>query len=93
MSSGILRCYPVVEQDSFCLSPIENAIEVMNTKNQELKDLIKRYIASPNLELKPFTMKVHGIVDAAVQGGVSVYEKVGFNNTIKFITNHVLFRM
>ena len=72
---GVLRCFSVSSQKVYVLSPIENAIEAMVSKNSELKDLIKRHIANPNLEMKSFTMKVHGIVDAAVQGGVAQYEK------------------
>lgn len=58
------------------MSPIETAIETMKSTNASLRELIISYDADPNLPLHPLSMKLHGIVDAAVMGGIANYEKV-----------------
>ena len=40
--------------------------------------MCNRYAANPNIDLNPFTMLLNGVIDAAVMGGISNYEKVAF---------------
>ncbi|XP_076042771.1 dedicator of cytokinesis protein 1-like isoform X4 [Oratosquilla oratoria] len=72
---GILRCYPVVSQESVELSPLENAIETMTGANKDVYDLTRSFINNPSQPLDPLTRKLSGMVDAAVMGGVANYEK------------------
>ena len=59
------------------LNPVQNALETMESTNKQLRALIARYNVDPNMSINPLSMKLGGIIDAAVMGGVSNYEKVG----------------
>jgi len=48
----------------------------MELTNKALRDLIIAHRSDPTLQLNPLSMKISGIVDAAVMGGVTNYEKV-----------------
>ena len=58
------------------MSPLRHAIETMELTNKALRDLIIAHRSDPTLQLNPLSMKINGIVDAAVMGGVTNYEKV-----------------
>lgn len=58
------------------MSPVETAIEQMKSSNSSLRELIVNHSADPNLPLHTLSMKLNGIVDAAVMGGIANYEKV-----------------
>lgn len=60
------------------MSPIETAIETMKSSNNSLRELIVNHAADPSLPLHPLSMKLHGIVDAAVMGGIANYERAFF---------------
>lgn len=72
---GILRCFPVVGQSTLLLTPLLNAIETMRQTNSELKVLVQSHSLKPDLALNSLTMKLSGMIDAAVMGGVANYEK------------------
>lgn len=62
------------------LSPIENAVDAMNKKTNELSTLNKTYsayVSNPlvTCNLNPFSMALNGAVDAPVNGGVPLYKK------------------
>ena len=48
----------------------------MESTNKQLRALNGRYKVDPNMNINPLSMKLGGIIDAAVMGGVSKYEKV-----------------
>jgi dedicator of cytokinesis protein 1 len=48
----------------------------MELTNKALRDLVIAHRSDPSLQLNPLSMKISGIVDAAVMGGVTNYEKV-----------------
>jgi dedicator of cytokinesis protein 1 len=48
----------------------------MQVTNKGLRDLIIAHRSDPTLQLNPLSLKISGIVDAAVMGGVKNYEKV-----------------
>jgi dedicator of cytokinesis protein 1 len=48
----------------------------MQVTNKVLRDLIIAHRSDPTLQLNPLSLKISGIVDAAVMGGVTNYEKV-----------------
>ncbi|XP_075232677.1 dedicator of cytokinesis protein myoblast city [Lycorma delicatula] len=83
---GILRWFPVTSADTFHISPLQNAIEAMETTNKELRALIIAHRSDATLPLPPLTMKLKGIVDAAVMGGITNYEKAFF--TPEYKSNH-----
>ncbi|KAI9140106.1 dedicator of cytokinesis-domain-containing protein [Paraphysoderma sedebokerense] len=59
-------------------SPIENAVQAMTQKNQELLQLEKKYgvYKQPGeVNCNPLSMSLNGAVDAPVNGGVPMYKK------------------
>ncbi|XP_076229498.1 dedicator of cytokinesis protein myoblast city isoform X6 [Nomia melanderi] len=76
---GILRCFPVTSSQTYLVSPLRNAIETMEATNTMLRDLIIAHKADHSLPLNPLSMKLNGILDPAVMGGIDNYEK-GFLN-------------
>src|SRR5690606_11400018 len=83
------------------LSPIENALNSITTKNHELEELISSYEANNQQSINPFSMALNGdfflllfffwgegnpltyfqsgMIDAAVNGGISKYQEVFFS--------------
>ncbi|XP_026674071.1 dedicator of cytokinesis protein 1 isoform X3 [Ceratina calcarata] len=76
---GILRCFPVTSSETYLVSPLRNAIETMEASNTALRDLILAHKADNNLPLNPLSMKLNGILDPAVMGGIDNYEKAFLN--------------
>lgn len=59
------------------VSPLENAIYVVENKNQELRSLISQYQQRHhhnNVNL--LSMSLNGTIDAAVNGGIARYQEV-----------------
>ena len=61
------------------LSPIENAIDTMQSKNKELGTLISQHSADTSLNYNNFSMVLNGTIDAAVMGGYANYERIFFS--------------
>ncbi|XP_055375365.1 dedicator of cytokinesis protein 3 [Condylostylus longicornis] len=76
---GILRCYEVVTKSMQELTPIEFACETMDNVKKELYDLIVQYRNDPKRNINPFSMRLQGIIDANVMGGVSKYQEAFFS--------------
>ncbi|BFY99041.1 hypothetical protein BsWGS_02080 [Bradybaena similaris] len=72
---GIVGWYPVVAVDTFAVSPIENAIETMETKNKKLLMLIEQHRHDASLRVDPLGMQLNGVVDPAVSGGIANYKE------------------
>ncbi|XP_055923008.1 dedicator of cytokinesis protein 1 isoform X2 [Eupeodes corollae] len=72
---GILRWFPVVNSEKFKISPIELAVETMESTNKALRDLIISHRNDENIPINPLSMKINGIVDPAVMGGFGKYEE------------------
>nr|XP_058959333.1 dedicator of cytokinesis protein 1-like [Pocillopora verrucosa] len=72
---GILCWFEATSIETEELSPVQNALETMESANKQLRALIGRHNVDPNLNINPLSMKLGGIIDAAVMGGVSNYEK------------------
>jgi dedicator of cytokinesis protein 1 len=53
----------------------------MEVTNKALRDLIIAHRSDSTLQLNPLSLKINGIVDAAVMGGVTNYEKVSTSVT------------
>ncbi|XP_045455436.1 dedicator of cytokinesis protein 1 [Melitaea cinxia] len=71
---GILRWFPVVSTRTYWVCPLEVAVETMEQTNKELKAIIQETRA-PGAPLHPLTMRLQGILDSAVQGGLVHYER------------------
>lgn len=48
----------------------------MTNVNTDVRDLVKKYSGDITLPLDPLTRKISGMVDPAVMGGITNYEKV-----------------
>lgn len=77
---GILRWFPVDTVETRELSPLQNAIETMENVNKDLSDLIRAHYRDKMLPLNPLSLKLNGIIDAAVMGGIMNYEEAFFNS-------------
>lgn len=75
---GILRCFEVVSRRTEEIVPVQYACETMESAERELRHLIAVYTAEPKRNLNPFTMRLQGIIDANVQGGISKYQQAFF---------------
>lgn len=59
------------------VSPLENALSVVENKNLELRTLISQYQHKQlhgNINL--LSMTLNGVIDAAVNGGIARYQEV-----------------
>lgn len=61
------------------LTPVEFACETMENATKELYDFINQYRADPKRNINPFTMRLQGIIDANVMGGITKYQDAFFN--------------
>uniref|UniRef100_A0AAZ3PD73 Dedicator of cytokinesis 2 n=1 Tax=Oncorhynchus tshawytscha TaxID=74940 RepID=A0AAZ3PD73_ONCTS len=77
---GILRWFEATDMKhvSTTISPLENAIETMQSTNDKILTLINQYQADDALPINPLSMLLNGIVDPAVMGGFAKYEKAFF---------------
>ncbi|TTC88574.1 Dedicator of cytokinesis protein 3 [Bagarius yarrelli] len=69
------------------VSPLENAIYVVENKNQELRSLISQYQQRhhhSNVNL--LSMSLNGTIDAAVNGGIARYQEAFFDKD--YISSH-----
>uniref|UniRef100_A0A672Z8Y3 Dedicator of cytokinesis 3 n=1 Tax=Sphaeramia orbicularis TaxID=375764 RepID=A0A672Z8Y3_9TELE len=83
--SVFLFCLCILNQVE--VSPLENAISVVENKNQELRTLISQYQHKQlhgNINL--LSMTLNGVIDAAVNGGIARYQEAFFDK--EYITSH-----
>lgn len=59
------------------LSPIENAINTVTSKTDELERIIKELKDNEFGSINPLSMILNGVIDAAVNGGIANYQQVG----------------
>uniref|UniRef100_A0A669CXT2 Dedicator of cytokinesis 3 n=1 Tax=Oreochromis niloticus TaxID=8128 RepID=A0A669CXT2_ORENI len=84
---GISRWFEVEKRELVEVSPLENAISVVENKNQELRTLISQYQHKQlhgNINL--LSMTLNGVIDAAVNGGIARYQEAFFDK--EYITSH-----
>ncbi|XP_036386758.1 dedicator of cytokinesis protein 3 isoform X6 [Megalops cyprinoides] len=84
---GISRWFEVEKRELVEVSPLENAIYVVENKNQELRTLISQYQHKQlhgNINL--LSMCLNGVIDAAVNGGIARYQEAFFDK--EYITSH-----
>ncbi|KAG7241416.1 hypothetical protein INR49_025616 [Caranx melampygus] len=83
---GILKWFEVKSVSVEEISPLENAIETMEMANEKLSNLVQHQACDRSLSINPLSMMLSGIVDPAVMGGFSNYEKAFFTDT--YIQEH-----
>lgn len=76
---GILRWFEVINQIPLEVTPVEFACETMENVRKELIDLIAQYRCEPKKNINPFSMRLQGIIDANVMGGISKYQEAFFS--------------
>ncbi|XP_034296012.1 dedicator of cytokinesis protein 3 isoform X3 [Pantherophis guttatus] len=84
---GISRWFEVERRELVEVSPLENAIQVVENKNQELRTLISQYQHKQmhgNINL--LSMCLNGVIDAAVNGGIARYQEAFFDRD--YISSH-----
>lgn len=76
---SILRWCEVESTTSHQLSPIEVAIDTVHQMNKDLESLIERCRGNDGsrVNAQQLTMKLKGVIDAEVMGGLTVYQQVG----------------
>lgn len=75
---GILRWFEVKSQTVQELNPVEFACETMGNVGKELFELVSQYKSDPRRNINPFSMRLQGVIDANVMGGVSKYQEAFF---------------
>lgn len=70
---GILRWFEVVDKRTEEITPVQFACETMTNVAKELVDLINEYDMHRQKNINPFSMRLQGIIDANVMGGISKY--------------------
>ncbi|KAM6306098.1 dedicator of cytokinesis protein 1 isoform 5-T5 [Aegotheles albertisi] len=83
---GILRWFEVKSVFMVEISPLENAIETMQLTNDKINNMVQQHLNDSNLPINPLSMLLNGIVDPAVMGGFTNYEKAFF--TEKYMHEH-----
>uniref|UniRef100_UPI00398F6CFE dedicator of cytokinesis protein 2-like isoform X2 n=1 Tax=Pristiophorus japonicus TaxID=55135 RepID=UPI00398F6CFE len=83
---GILRWFEAIQMSLTCISPLENAIETMQTSNDKILAMINQHHSDHNLSINPLSMLLNGIVDPAVMGGFAKYETAFF--TEEYMSRH-----
>uniref|UniRef100_A0A7N8WY97 Dedicator of cytokinesis 5 n=1 Tax=Mastacembelus armatus TaxID=205130 RepID=A0A7N8WY97_9TELE len=83
---GILKWFEVKSVSVEEISPLANAIETMEMANEKLSNLVQQQACDQSLSINPLSMMLSGIVDPAVMGGFSNYEKAFFTDT--YIQKH-----
>lgn len=77
---GILRWFEVKSQSVQELNPVEFACETMGNVGKELFELVAQYKTDPRRNINPFSMRLQGVIDANVMGGVSKYQEAFFTD-------------
>ncbi|XP_048462200.1 dedicator of cytokinesis protein 3 [Rhincodon typus] len=73
---GISRWFEVEKREVLEVSPLENAIYVVENKNQELRTLISQYQHRQlHANINLLSMCLNGVIDAAVNGGIARYQE------------------
>ncbi|XP_041446710.1 dedicator of cytokinesis protein 3 isoform X1 [Xenopus laevis] len=84
---GISCWFEVQKRELVEVSPLENALQVLGNKTQELRALITQY-QHHNLHgnINLLSMCLNGVIDAAVNGGITRYQEAFFDK--EYITQH-----
>ena len=78
---GILKWFEISKTSVSQISPVEYACESVSCKNAELRKFIAQYSTNRSENVMPFTMRLQGNIDAAVNGGFAKYKSAFFTDT------------
>lgn len=73
---GLLSLLSLTVQEE--ISPLKNAIETMELTNEKISNSVQQHAWDRALPVHPLSMLLNGIVDPAVMGGYTNYEKVSW---------------
>ncbi|XP_014256869.1 dedicator of cytokinesis protein 3 isoform X2 [Cimex lectularius] len=76
---GVLRWFEVVETSTEQVPPIRYAVETVHSVNRDLAGLIAQYTTEPMRHTNPLSMRLQGVIDANVMGGVAKYQEAFFS--------------
>jgi len=88
---GILRWYEVEDTNTETLSPLDNAIAIVNSRNAELTAMVKEYTQDVD-QFQQLTQTLKGTVDPAVSRGFSNYEEAFFGESFLQNANSAEYR-
>uniref|UniRef100_A0A8C8IG60 Dedicator of cytokinesis 5 n=1 Tax=Oncorhynchus tshawytscha TaxID=74940 RepID=A0A8C8IG60_ONCTS len=77
---GILKWFEVKSISVEEISPLQNAVETMEMANEKLSNLVQQQACDSSTSVHPLSMMLNGIVDPAVMGGYTNYEKAFFTD-------------
>ncbi|XP_049823522.1 dedicator of cytokinesis protein 1 isoform X5 [Aethina tumida] len=77
---GILRWFPVKHSKVEEICPLRYAIETIERTNKDLTKFVNMYNMDKNMDVKPLSLKLNGILDPAVMGGIKNYEDAFFHS-------------
>ncbi|XP_066284414.1 dedicator of cytokinesis protein 3-like isoform X2 [Branchiostoma lanceolatum] len=77
---GILKWFEVKSVQVVEISPIETAIQTMDNMNKELRSLIHQHTTDQTRGVQILSMRLNGVIDAAVNGGISKYQEAFFED-------------
>lgn len=75
---SILRWLEVSRQRVQEIPPIVHACESIEAMNKELCRLIAQYTLDPKRAISPLSMRLTGVIEAAVNGGIAKYQEAFF---------------
>ncbi|XP_022253495.1 dedicator of cytokinesis protein 3-like isoform X2 [Limulus polyphemus] len=78
---GILRWFEVIDRQLEEISPIAHAWETVDHMNKELRRLIAQYTNDPKRSISPLSMRLQGVIEAAVNGGIAKYQEAFFTHS------------
>jgi len=76
----------IVQRREVMVSPIQNACNMVNEKNEELRALIKKYdeaVPGEGPSVQPLAMAMNGCIMAAVNGGLAMYQEAFLNEAFR----------
>ncbi|KAL1116518.1 hypothetical protein AAG570_004990 [Ranatra chinensis] len=75
---GILRWFEVVDVQTEEVCPVRFACETVAGVNRELSALVAQYTNEPKRHTNPLSMRLQGVIDANVMGGIAKYQEAFF---------------
>ena len=77
---GILRWFQVTGQQVEEIAPVQYACETVSSVNKELEQLTALHKAEPRRNINPLSMRLQGVIDACVNGGIAKYQEAFFTS-------------
>ncbi|KAJ8317295.1 hypothetical protein KUTeg_005199 [Tegillarca granosa] len=71
---GILCWFPVINTELVRVSPLECAIETLESTNKKINSAIEQHALEQVISVQNLGMLLNGVVDASVNGGISNYK-------------------